>query len=205
MLFKNLVFILPSFQQFLLKRILLFSHKMVFIKNEAALLCVTMPERARVSMCSYNLVYNFLLYLLPLKSSVFMVNFLNAFWHGNEAFPKGSSQNEITPFLLNFHLLCSKYRGAKICFYSCRYQIKIFHSCRTGVVHVALVSHSCCSCSTRVALVSHWCCSCLSRATLKSLASHSCCIRVARVLHLCQTRSVLKYQLFQHSYVCSLL
>ena len=191
MLFKNLVFILPSFQQFLLKRILLFSHKMVFIKNEAALLCVTMPERARVSMCSYNLVYNFLLYLLPLKSSVFMVNFLNAFWHGNEAFPKGSSQNEITPFLLNFHLLCSKYRGAKICFYSCRYQIKIFHSCRTGVVHVALVSHSCCSCSTR--------------ATLKSLASHSCCIRVARVLHLCQTRSVLKYQLFQHSYVCSLL
>ena len=29
------------------KRQLVFSHKMVFVKNEAALLCVTMRERAR--------------------------------------------------------------------------------------------------------------------------------------------------------------
>ena len=32
---------------FLLKRMLRFSHNMVFIKNEAALLCVTMLEHAR--------------------------------------------------------------------------------------------------------------------------------------------------------------
>ena len=75
----------------LAKRILVFSHKMVFIENEAALLCVTMREHTRASTCSYNLVYNFLIYLLPLKSSVFVVHFLNAFWHGNEAFPKSSS------------------------------------------------------------------------------------------------------------------
>ena len=36
-----------SFQQFLLKKMLVFSHKMVFTKNEAALPCATMRERAR--------------------------------------------------------------------------------------------------------------------------------------------------------------
>ena len=110
MFFENLAFILPSFQQFLLKRILVFSHKMVFIENEAALLCVTMREGARASTCSYNLVYNFLIYLLPLKSSVFVVHFSNAFWHGNEAFPKGSSQNEIVSLLVIFLFPYSKYR-----------------------------------------------------------------------------------------------
>ena len=40
-------FILPSFQSLLLKRILAFSHKMIFIENEAALLCATMRELAR--------------------------------------------------------------------------------------------------------------------------------------------------------------
>ena len=42
-------------------------------------------------ICSYNLDYNVLIYLLPLKSSVFVVHFLNAFWHENKTFPKGSS------------------------------------------------------------------------------------------------------------------
>ena len=67
-------------------------------------------------ICSYNLVYNFLIQLLPLKSSVFVVHFSNAFWHGNEAFPKVSSQNEIVLLLVIFHLPYSKYRGVKICF-----------------------------------------------------------------------------------------
>ena len=40
MFFHSLAFILPNFQQFLLKRMSVFSYKMVFIKNEAALLCV---------------------------------------------------------------------------------------------------------------------------------------------------------------------
>ena len=41
-------------------------------------------------ICSYHLVYNFLIQLLSLKSLVFVVHFLNPFWHGNKAFAKGS-------------------------------------------------------------------------------------------------------------------
>ena len=152
MLFQNLAFILPSFQQLLLKRMSVFSHKMVFIKNEAALMCGNVQGH-----CSYNLVYNFLMQLFPLKSLVFMVHLLNAFWHGKEIFPKSSSQNEIIPLLIVVHLPFSKYKVVKICFYSCRYKIKIFNSCRTRVVRVALVSHSCRQSSTRVAFVSHSC------------------------------------------------
>ena len=119
-------------------------------------------------ICSYNLVYNFLIQLLPLKSSVFVVHFSNAFWHGNKAFPKVSSQNEIVPLLIVFHLSYSKYRGVKICFYSCRYQNQNFslvvyscRSCSTIVAVVSVVSHSCCQYRIRVAFVSHSCRSCL--------------------------------------------
>ena len=42
---RNLTFTLSGF--FLLIRMLVFSHKLIFIKNETALLCVTMQERAR--------------------------------------------------------------------------------------------------------------------------------------------------------------
>ena len=95
-------------------------------------------------ICCYKLVYNFLMQLLSLQSSVFVVHFSNVFWHGNEAFPKGSFQNKIVPLLVIFHLLCSQYRGAKMCFHSCRYQNQNFslvsHSCRTLVVRVTLVS-----------------------------------------------------------------
>ena len=117
----------------------------------------------KVSTCKYNLGYNFLIYLLLLKSSVFVVHFLNAFWHGNEAFLKGSSQNEIAPLLVIFHLPYSKCRGVKICFYLCCYQNQNFSP----------LSHSCCSCSTRVAPLPHSC--------------RSCRMRVARVVN--QTRS----------------
>ena len=51
---------------------------------------------------------------------------------------------EIALLLIVFHMPYSKYKGVKICFYSCRYKIKIFHWCRTLVVRAALVSHSCC-------------------------------------------------------------
>ena len=143
MFFENLAFILASFQQLLLIGILVFSHKMVFIENQTVLLCVTMQERARSSTCSYNLVNNVLTHLLSLKSLVFVVHFSNAFWHGNEAFPKGYSQNQIVPLLVIFYLPYSKYRVVKICFYSCRYQNQNF----------PLASHSCRSCSTFVVLV----------------------------------------------------
>ena len=122
-------------------------------------------------ICSYNLVYNFLLQLFPLKILVFVAHFLSAFWQGKVTFPKSSSYSEITPFLIFLHLLYSKYKGVKICFYSCRYKIKIFRSCRTRVVCVALVSHSCCQCSTHVALALHSCCSCLIGVAFVSLVS----------------------------------
>ena len=118
-------------------------------------------------ICSYNLVYNFLIQLLSLKSLVFVLHFLNAFWHGNETFPKGSSQNEFVPLLVVFHLPYNKYKGVKICFYPCRYKNQSF----------PLVSHSCRSCSTCIAL----CRSCRTRVALVSLVSHSCCIRVTGV------------------------
>ena len=120
-------------------------------------------------ICSCNLVYNFLMQLFPLKILVFVAHFLNAFWHGKETFPKSSSQNEIAPLLIVFHLPYSKYKGMKMYFYSRRYKIKIFRLCRTRVVRVALVSHPCCSCLTRAALV--------------LLVLHWCCTRAARVWH----------------------
>ena len=123
------------------------------------------------SICSYNLVYNLLTQLLPLKSLVFVVHLLNVFQHGKEAFPNGSFQNEIVPLLVVFHLPYSKYEGVKICFYLCRYETQNF----------SLVLHSRRSFSTRVALVSHSCRSCLTCVALVSAVSHSCCICVARV------------------------
>ena len=126
-------------------------------------------------ICSYNLVYKCLIQLLPLKSSVFVVHFSNAFQHGNKAFPKVSSYSKIVPLLVIFDLPYSKYRGVKICFYLCRYQNQNF----------LLVSHSCRSCSTRVTLVSHSCYSCLTRVALVLLVSHSCRTRVAYVWHSC--------------------
>ena len=123
-------------------------------------------------ICSYHLVYNFLIQLLSLKSLVFVVHFLNAFWHGNETFPKGSSQYEIVPLLVVFHLPYSKYKGVKICFYSCRYQNQNF----------SLMSHSCSSCSTRVAHVLHLYCSCLTHVASVTLVLHSCRSCLAPVL-----------------------
>ena len=94
---------------------------------------------------SYNLVCSFLIQLLPLQNSVFVVHFSNAFWHRNEAFLKRSSQNEIVPLLVIFHLPYSQYRGLEICFHSCRCQNQNFslvsHLRRTLV---ARVWHQCC-------------------------------------------------------------
>ena len=96
-------------------------------------------------------------------------------WHGNKASPKVSSQNEIVPPLIVFHLPYSKYKGIKICFYSCRYQNQNFSL-------VSFVQHSCRSCSTHVALVLHSCCQCLTRVTIVALVLHSCRSCLALVL-----------------------
>ena len=144
------------------------------------------------SSCSYNLVYIFLIQLLPLKSSVFVVHFSNAFWYWNKTFPKVSSQNEIVPLFVIFHLPYSKYRGMKICFYLCRYQNQKFslvsHSCDSCSTRVALVSfmyHSCCTRVTHVALVLHLCCNRVAPVSLVLHSCHSCCICVARVALVC--------------------
>ena len=150
---------------------LVFSHKIFFIENEAALLYVTICAKAFVPRIQC-------LKILPLKSSVFVVHFSNVIWHGNEALTKGISKNEFVPLLLIFHLQYSKYRGVKICFYLCHYQNQNF----------SLVSHSYRSCSNRVALVSlvqYSCRSCLTRVALASLMSRSCRIHVARVWRSC--------------------
>ena len=128
------------------------------------LLCVTMWERARPSTWSYSLVYNFLIYFLPLNISYFVVHFSNAFWHRHEAFSKGSSLQSITCHIVNIGVWKYVVTSALI-------KIKTFHSCRTRVIRVALVSHSCRSRFTRV--------------TLALLMLHSCCIRIARAWRSC--------------------
>ena len=55
-------------------------------------------------ICGYNLVYHFFVYLLPLKSSVFVVYFSSAFWHGKETLPKHDSLTKIVPLLVIFDL-----------------------------------------------------------------------------------------------------
>ena len=117
--------------------------------------------------------------LLPLQSSVFMMHFSNAFWNGNEAFPKVISQNIIAPLHVIFHYI----------FTCVIIKIKTFCSCRTCIVGVARVLHSCRLCSTRVTLVSHFCCSYLICVAFVSLVSGT------RVLK--QTRSNFSIQLLQ--------
>ena len=173
MFYQNLVFILPSFQQFLLKRILIFSHKMVFIENE--LLCVIMREHARIFAATIQSTT-----FCAIKTFSFCgARFLNAFWHRNKVFPKDSSSKENVPLLVVFHLPYSKYKDVKICFYSCRQQNQNF----------LLVSHSCRSCSTRVTpvscqyysrvafvlLVLHLCRSCLTLVLDQIVFSYECC------------------------------
>ena len=157
---RNLTFILNVLSE---SSIHFTQLSIVFAKKNVG--CVTVCNYAGTckSICSYNLVYNFLMQLFPLKSLVFAVHFLNAFWHGQETFPKSSSQNVIVLLLIVFHLPHSKYKGLKMFllvplskskFFTCVTLVSfVQHSCRTRVVSVALVSHLCSSCLTRVTSV----------------------------------------------------
>ena len=77
------------------------------------------------------------------------MNFPNAFWHGKEAFPKFSSQNEIVPLLVIFHLPYSKYWGVKIFLLVSLSKSKFF----TQLALVLFVQHSCRQCRNHVAFV----------------------------------------------------
>ena len=133
-------------------------------------------------------------YLLPLKSSVFVVQFLKHFGMGTRHFQESSqnqSQNQVVRLLVIFHLPCIKCMGVKICFYSCHYQ------------NFSLVSHSCRSCRNRDALASFMYHSCHTCIALVSLVSHSCCTRFARVWRLCckldQIVYIFVYKIFINS------
>ena len=55
-------------------------------------------------ICGYNLAYNFYVYLLPLKTSVFVVHCSNAFWNVKEALAKHDLWTKIAPLLVIFDL-----------------------------------------------------------------------------------------------------
>ena len=129
---------------------------------------------------SYNLVCSFFIQLF----SVLVVHFSDSFWHGNKAFVKDGSWNEIVLPLVFFNLLYSRCAGVKTCFHLCLYQNKNF----------SFVSHSCRLCSTCVTLVSfmqHLCLTRVVRVSLVPFMYHSRLIRVAcfaPVSHSCHSR-----------------
>ena len=159
---------------------------------------------SRKGICSYNLMQNFLVQLLRLKSSVFMVIFLNAFWYGNEVIPKGSSQNEVVPLLIVFHLPYSKHWGVKKLLLVSPLKSKIFtcvalvsNSCRSYSTHVALISFVQHLCRTHVTLLSH------SYHFLVTLLSHSCRTHVARAQQwCCKLDQIFNYYLCLNQATC---
>ena len=118
-----------------LKGMLLVSHKVIFIENEA----VTMRNYAGMckDICSFNLDCNFLIQLLPLQNSVSVMHFSNAF---------GMETRHLQKVVLKMKLFLSL--QSFICHYvfTCvAIKIKNFHSCIrvVRVALVSLVSHSC--------------------------------------------------------------
>lgn len=134
------------------------------MENKAALLCVILRERESV-FCSFNLGYNFLIQLLPLQSSVFVVHFPNAFWHWNKAFPKGCSQNKSSPRNLSFTMwLIQKCKNmfsfvslTKSKFFTCIVWCRLCSTC------IELLLHSC-----------RFCCTCVARVAFVTLVPGSC-------------------------------
>ena len=95
-------------------------------------------------ICSHKLVCDFLLQLLSFQSSVFVVHFSNAFWHGNNAFPKVVLGMKLFLSLQSFTCHIVNIGVSKYVFTFVVIRTKNF----------SLVSHSRRSCSTRVAVVS---------------------------------------------------
>ena len=144
---------------------LLVSPNVICIENEAVLLCVTMQERERAFAATIYCItfwYNFC--IVAIKKSGFrgallhichyQGGFCGALFKYILAWERGISkryflQKKYSSPLI-FHLPYSSYRGVFFCV-----KIKVFHSCRTRVVCVALLSLSC---RTRVAHVWHLFC-----------------------------------------------
>ena len=138
---------------------LLVSYKVVFIENEAVLLCVTIWECARVFAATISCVtfwYSFYHYKVHILWSTFQMHF----GMGTRHFQKVILRMKLFLSLQSFICHVANIGVWKYVFTCVVIKIKISHSCRTRVVRVVLVSHSCWTLLARVSLVLHSCPSC---------------------------------------------
>ena len=157
MFFQNLAFILPSFQWFLLKRMLLVSHKLVFIKREAVLLSVSMWERAKAFAATIYCVilwYSFCHYKVQFLWCTFQMNVAMETRH----FEKVVLRKKLLLSLLSFICDIANIGVWKYVFTRIVIKIFFFHSCRSCSTRVTLVSYSCRLFRIRVARIWHSCC-----------------------------------------------
>ena len=100
----SLTFCQTKFSQ--LQKMLLVSHKMIFLRKRD---CVFMRNYAETckGICGYNLMYNFFIQLLPIKSYVFVAEFFKGIYHENEAFPKATPLYGNVPLYVIFHVTYS--------------------------------------------------------------------------------------------------
>ena len=132
---------------------LLDTHKVIFIKSEALLLCAVMWERAKALAATIQFItfwYSFCDYKIRFLHCTFQTHFDIGTRH---------SQKVVLKMILLLSLQSFICHIANIGVWKCIFtglimKIKIFHSYHARVVRVALVSHSCRSCSTRVTHVS---------------------------------------------------
>ena len=130
-------------------------HKMVFIKNNTALLCITMRKHTRT-----------------FEYTIYCITFWYSFCHckdqflwctfgmGTRNFQKVVLRMKLFLSLLSFTCYTVNIGVWKYVFICVVIKIKVFYLCRTRVIRVALVSYSC---HIRVALV-----------FLVSIVLHSC-------------------------------
>ena len=142
---------------------LLVSHKVVFIENEAVLLCVTMRKCARAFASTIYCVtiwYSFCHYKVQFSWCTFQTHFGMGMRHFQKIVLTTKLFLSLQSFIGHIANISFGYIRNKIC-----------HSCRSRVDCVALVLYLCCAHVADVSLVSHsyrlW---------------HIC---VARVWHLC--------------------
>ena len=121
---------------------LLILYKVVFVENEAVLLCVIMRKRAGTFAAT---VYCITLWYSVCRYKVHFLwcSFQTRFGNGKVAFPKSGSF-KIKLFLFLWSIICYVANACigvwKYVFTRVFIKSKNFYSCRTGVVSVALLS-----------------------------------------------------------------
>ena len=182
MLFQNLAFILPSFQQFFLKRMLLVSCKVVCVENEALLLCLTMRERASAFAATIQCV-TFLYSFCHYKVQFLWCTFQMHFGMGTRHFQKVVFRMKLfSPCNLSFAI--QLIQGCENLFSLMSLSKSKF---LTRVALVSFVQHSCRFCVALVSLVSHSCCTrvvCVALLSFVSLVSGTRVIKQTRPMDL---------------------